>query len=138
MPKFDTLIFENLQTLKFLKPQIENMKFHLLLTFIFFSIFHIFFVIPVSGFSHHKRPVIYAGAEMPKHSQKVWTRPDFKHYLPQDFYYNNVIRHSEKQKKIKSGKKEHVHEKVVKGKNKVADKFRWIPGLLNRIKLSFD
>ena len=46
---------------------------------------------PTISFSHHKRPVLYPTfPRNMKHSEKVWTKPDFKHYIPQDFYYQNV------------------------------------------------
>lgn len=115
--------------------KIKTMRIFSISAFLAFLPLHYIFVIPVTGFSHHKRPVVYIGQEMPKHSQKVWTKPDFKHYLPQDFYYNRVMRHDDEyEQKTGDG---HLHEEV-KNKNKVHDKYRWIPDLLNRIKLSFD
>ena len=51
----------------------------------------ILLVKPTISFSHHKRPVLYPTfPRNMKHSEKVWTKPDFKHYIPQDFYYQNV------------------------------------------------
>ena len=46
---------------------------------------------PANSFSHHKRPIVYKfHSNNMEHSEKVWKKPDFKQYLPQDFYYQNV------------------------------------------------
>lgn len=44
-----------------------------------------------NSFSHHRRPIVYKFYSNNKeHSEKVWKKPEFKQYLPQDFYYQNV------------------------------------------------